>query len=472
LNPLDVNLFWFNPLIRFLENGLRLFAAPLEGAVSPGLAGGLAIILFTIAIRLVLLPLSLAQVRSQKAQMALQPELKALQRKYKGDREGLARAQMALYRERGVNPAAGCLPLLVQMPILIAMYWAMLNLSTIGLTLDQVQTQQIEDGRVTYEARRDQEPLPMNQFVLATLQVSPRSGGPIALDVPRDAAQVSRAGTDLLEATQGLTLNPGQPTPNVNPPNTPNGRASILLRPGGVRQPDGTLDRNVPVQAGQPYLVEVEVHSPQTKVDAARVALTYDPAQLGVGAVQTPELQDLPFKSEFLWLPSLGQPDLIYVGALGIPGLLLLLMTLTSFISQRMITMPTDDPQQQVMMRTMAFMPFIYLIFFLQTPAGLVLYWLVSNLVTMVQQYFTTGLGLLAGDLQRLTGRDFQPPWAHQSTSPSSLAHDGRVRESDGDADSVGEDSFGTTPARRQQLTADARRARAAAGKGRRRGKR
>ncbi|HEX2186967.1 MAG TPA: YidC/Oxa1 family membrane protein insertase [Chloroflexota bacterium] len=471
MNPLDVNLFWWNPLVRFLENGLRLFAAPLQDVVSPGLAGGLAIILFTIAIRLVLLPLSLAQVRSQKAQMALQPELKALQRKYKGDREGLARAQMALYRERGVNPTAGCLPLLVQMPILIAMYWAMLNLSTIGLTLDQA-TSQVEAGRVTYEARRDQEPLPMNQFVLATLQVSPRSGSPITLDVPRDAAQVSQAGADLLDATQGLTLNPGQPTPNVNPPSTPNGRASIFLRPGGVRQPDGSLDRNVPVQVGQPYLVEVEVHAPQTKVDATRVAVTYDPALLEVGAVQTPELQDLPFKSRFLWLPSLGEPDLIYVGGLGIPGLLLLLMTITSYVSQRMVTMPTDDPQQQVMMRTMAFMPFIYLIFFLQTPAGLVLYWLVSNLATMVQQYFTTGLGLLAGDLQRLTGRDFQPPWAHQATSPPPLARDGRVREGDGDDDSVGEDSFGTTPARRQQLTADARRARAAAGKGRRRGKR
>ena len=95
-----------------------------------------------------------------------------------------------------------------------------------------------------------------------------------------------------------------------------------------------------------------------------------------------------------------------------IPGLLLIIMTITSFLSQRMTTMPTEDPQQQAMMRSMAFMPLMYLFFFLNTPAGLVLYWLTSNVFSMFQQYFTVGLGLLGGDLLRFTGRDFQPPWA------------------------------------------------------------
>ena len=82
------------------------------------------------------MPLSLVQIRSQRAQMAIQPEMKAIQKKFKGDREGLARAQMALYKERGINPAAGCLPLLIQMPILFGMYAAMTQLATTGLTLD------------------------------------------------------------------------------------------------------------------------------------------------------------------------------------------------------------------------------------------------------------------------------------------------------------------------------------------------
>ncbi len=471
---MDFLLPLWNPfIVHPLMAGLRALATPLEAVVSPGLAGGLAIILFTIIIRLLLLPLSLTQVRSQKAQMAIQPELKALQKKFKGDREGLARAQMALYKERGVNPAAGCLPLVVQLPILFGMYAAMLQLSTQGLTLDQVQTRQLELGRVTYAATRPGEPQPRNQFVLATLRVVPRAASPITLELPQDAASVAVNGTPLLEAqgTQGLTLTPGQPTPNTNPPNTPNGRASIFLRPGGERNPDGTLNRNVPVEVGTPYLVEIEVNAPQTRVTAAAVAVTYDPGVLEVQAVDTPPLEDLAFKSDFLGLPSLGEPDLIYVGGFGIPGLLLLLMTITSFLSQRMVSMPTEDPQQQAMMRSMAFMPLLYLFFFLSTPAGLVLYWLVSNLFTMVQQYFVTGLGLLGGDLQRLTGRDFQPAWAHVGGAPGpSQSKNGVVR--DGRADLAADELDESTPAERQRAAADARRTRPASGKGRKRGKR
>src|SRR6266480_3733296 len=142
--------------------------------VGPGAAGGLAIILFTIFLRLVLVPLSLVQIRSQRAQMAIQPEVKAIQRKFKGDREGLARAQMALYKERGINPAAGCVPLLIQMPILFGMYAAMNQLATMGMTLDQTMISQAQPGQVTYAAQRRAEPLPYNQFVLAEVQVVPR----------------------------------------------------------------------------------------------------------------------------------------------------------------------------------------------------------------------------------------------------------------------------------------------------------
>ena len=102
--------FWNTLIVHPIMKGLELVATPLLGMVPAGVAGALAIILFTIILRAVLLPLSLVQIRSQRAQMAIQPELKTIQRKFKGDREGLARAQMALYKERGINPAAGCLP--------------------------------------------------------------------------------------------------------------------------------------------------------------------------------------------------------------------------------------------------------------------------------------------------------------------------------------------------------------------------
>lgn len=84
----------------------------------------LAIVVFTILVRLATYPLTLKQQRSSKAMQELQPELKKLQEKYKGEREKMSQAQMQLYREYGVNPLAGCLPLLIQFPVLIGLYRA------------------------------------------------------------------------------------------------------------------------------------------------------------------------------------------------------------------------------------------------------------------------------------------------------------------------------------------------------------
>jgi len=83
---------------------------------------GVAIILLTIAVGLILFPLTLKQTRSMRAMQELQPELKRLQKDLKHDRQAMQEATMALYRERGVNPAAGCLPLILQMPIWFALF--------------------------------------------------------------------------------------------------------------------------------------------------------------------------------------------------------------------------------------------------------------------------------------------------------------------------------------------------------------
>ena len=83
---------------------------------------GIAIILLTLAISLVLFPLTLKQTRSMKAMQEIQPEVKRLQKDLKGDKEELNKQLMELYQERGVNPAAGCLPLIVQMPIWFGLF--------------------------------------------------------------------------------------------------------------------------------------------------------------------------------------------------------------------------------------------------------------------------------------------------------------------------------------------------------------
>jgi YidC/Oxa1 family membrane protein insertase len=84
----------------------------------------LAIVVFTILVRLATYPLTAKQQRSAKAMQEIQPELRKIQEKYKNDREKVAAAQWELYREYGVNPLASCLPLLIQFPILIGLYRA------------------------------------------------------------------------------------------------------------------------------------------------------------------------------------------------------------------------------------------------------------------------------------------------------------------------------------------------------------
>ena len=202
---------------------------------------GIAIILLTAFIRLLTLPLTLLQLRSSKAMQELQPKLQELQKKYAKDKEKLSQEQMKLYQEAGVNPLAGCLPMLVQLPIWIGLYQALRNLATAGL---------LHEG--------------------------------------------------------------------------------------------------------------------------------------------------------FLWLPSLAQPTGLewfwppqnWVWPDVAAYLVLPVLTVASqIIVQKMMTSPTTDPQQSAMNQTMLMMPFMFGFFALQVPSGLALYWVTSNLLSLVQQYFSSGWG-------------------------------------------------------------------------------
>lgn len=83
---------------------------------------GLSIVLLTIAVRVVLYPLNQKQMTSMQQMQKIQPRLKVLQEKYANDKEKLNQETMRLYKENKVNPAAGCLPLIVQLPILILLF--------------------------------------------------------------------------------------------------------------------------------------------------------------------------------------------------------------------------------------------------------------------------------------------------------------------------------------------------------------
>ena len=116
----DVN-FWNQFFVWPIINLLMVFYKAFEVIHVPG-SLGFAVIALTITIRLLLYPLTRAQLRSAKQMAGLKPHLDVLTTRHKGDKPALQKAQMDLYKEHGVNPAAGCLPLLIQMPVLIALY--------------------------------------------------------------------------------------------------------------------------------------------------------------------------------------------------------------------------------------------------------------------------------------------------------------------------------------------------------------
>lgn len=82
----------------------------------------LSIVVFTVFVKLLLYPLNVSQIKSSKEMSAVQPKLKEIQDKYKNDKEQLNIKTMELYKEHNINPLAGCLPLLIQMPIIIALF--------------------------------------------------------------------------------------------------------------------------------------------------------------------------------------------------------------------------------------------------------------------------------------------------------------------------------------------------------------
>lgn len=107
--------------------------------VVPGKDFGVSIILITVLLRTILIPLYKKQIESQKKLQELQPKIKALQEKTKNDKEQQTKQLMELYKENKTNPFSGCLPLIVQLVFLIAIYRVLITISSNGLTVDASQ---------------------------------------------------------------------------------------------------------------------------------------------------------------------------------------------------------------------------------------------------------------------------------------------------------------------------------------------
>ena len=139
-------LYWITSLL--LSGFHSLFGAVL--GPSSGWAWVLSIVGLTVVIRAALIPLFVKQIKSSRNMQLLQPKVKELQKKYGHDRERLAQETMSLYKETGTNPFASCLPILLQMPIFLALFRLIDNASkgTAKGVLTPEQVNQLQHAKI------------------------------------------------------------------------------------------------------------------------------------------------------------------------------------------------------------------------------------------------------------------------------------------------------------------------------------
>jgi YidC/Oxa1 family membrane protein insertase len=156
-DPFSLLSWAFTPIFQAMFIVLAFVYDVLESASVPG-AIGIAIIVLTLLVRSILIPLYRRQLVSQRRMQMLQPELNEIKRRFKGDQMKQRVAQQELMKERGVNPLAGCLPLLLQLPLLFIMYSVFQNgltnqdpramLQVAGFTLVDIDCKNIVGGIV------------------------------------------------------------------------------------------------------------------------------------------------------------------------------------------------------------------------------------------------------------------------------------------------------------------------------------
>ncbi|MBV8654473.1 MAG: membrane protein insertase YidC, partial [Candidatus Eremiobacteraeota bacterium] len=120
MHVLIASNWFFDPIVNFLSTIVLAINAVVHNL-------GFSLILLAGLIRLVFWPLNTAQFKSMLAMQKLSPQVKALQTRYKDDPQRLQQEQMKLFRENGANPLAGCWPMLVQYPVIISVYYVVMN---------------------------------------------------------------------------------------------------------------------------------------------------------------------------------------------------------------------------------------------------------------------------------------------------------------------------------------------------------
>ena len=159
----------------------------------------IAIVLFTVLIRLLMIPLTLKQITSQRKMQLIQPELENIRKRFKGDRQAVSEATMKLYKERGVNPMAGCLPIFIQLPVLLALYGGILTLSSRGLLNEQFLWFNLAREDSTIQVIGDAAPTEPVDVVIATTDLPTPLESSLAVSFTQFAANYQFR-TDVVDA--------------------------------------------------------------------------------------------------------------------------------------------------------------------------------------------------------------------------------------------------------------------------------
>src|SRR3989344_487045 len=163
------NTIFFAPIVNLIVLIIRL----LDSVGIPG-SLGFAIIILTFLIRMLIWPLMASSMKSMKKMAELKPRIEELKVKHKEDKSALAAAQMALYKEHGINPAGGCLPTLIQIPPLIAIYQVIYAFFEGGAGLEKI-------NKVLYDPSWKLSEIPDLNFLGLNLADKPSDFGRIGL---------------------------------------------------------------------------------------------------------------------------------------------------------------------------------------------------------------------------------------------------------------------------------------------------
>lgn len=305
---------------------------------------GLGIILLTVVIRLAMWPLGVSQQRSMKTMQTLQPKIKALQDRYKNDPQTMQRKMMEFYKEHKFNPMSGCFPLLLQMPIFILLYSALMSPQFIQIA---------GDSQFLFVKRLD-----------ATL---------------RTTAGISYDGTMNVAKNDMFTLGK---TAKVY-------LTTETIDNVKVEKPNKSLEVQGNVVPGQPIDFKISLDSLDLKFSQLD---QIQKAEFTINNTANREIEKIEFvrkggilaasmptnavKSEF-------HPDVL---------LLIILFGLTMVATQKIMMATTNtqqmDPTQQAMQKSMGmFMPVMIMatFVFIPIPAGVLLYLIASNVIQVVQ---------------------------------------------------------------------------------------